>query len=127
MSSWSQISQYRGGLPMTWSPWSVFLAFVHITSPAIFQFHFTFSYFLHWFSQSFPFMSHCSGKPHIPLCLFVSSVFEAVVFPMSSPPLQIQEELFMFQSVQCFIYFKTEWQLPSFLCMKPEIGSPTHI
>lgn len=116
-----------GGLTMTCSPWSIFLSFVHTKSSAFFHFHFTLFYFLHWFSQSFPLMSHCSGKPHIPLCACLS--LQSLGQPFSPGPLLLYKlKRVVYISVcQCFIYFKTEWQLLSFLHIKQEIGSPTHI
>ena len=57
----------------------------------------------HWFLQRFPLI--CYSKPWLPVftCLF-SPILWAIVCPVSSPLLQIQEALVIFQSVQIFTY-----------------------
>lgn len=53
----------------------------------------------------------------------VSPTPGTAVCPVTSLFWQIQEELFIFQSVQLFTYFKAEWWLPNSLHTGPETRS----
>lgn len=71
----------------------------------------------------FPLLSICFSKPWLPVFLpvFLSNLGDHGVLP-----LQIEEDLLIFQHVQFFlVVFRTEWQLLSSLHVVPETMFPS--